>query len=212
MKQDQDVPRDNSYRSFPSADFNPRRVFITINLFRHIFSSTRCNHSGNHLCILLIIIILTSTQNYHFVWGIIEIVHPLSNSFYGGKKKSCSMWQSDTISKRVPAQLDGRLPFKCRTQEWEWLHLNEHPTYVVILVGVCLTLPLRFQSETLKIGEFFWCLTDRPDQLVWTLHCALAVQAFPTIPFGGTRKSVSNYFNKMYYFLLIASVAFWVMK
>lgn len=142
------------------------------------FHPTRDNNSGNHLFILLVIIIPISTQMHCLVWGIIEIIHPLSKWVFREKeKKTCSMWQSDTKSKRVSAHLCIRLPFVCREQEWEWLHLNELPLHMMILVGICSQLPLSFQSRMLKIGVFLWswmsfvkCPSDRPELLVWTLY------------------------------------------
>ena len=90
------------------------------------------------------------------------------------------MWQSDVKSKRVSPHLCIRLPFVCREQEWEWLHLNELPLHMMILVGICSQLPLSFQSGTLKIGAFLWswmsfvkCPTDLPDLLVWNLCFSL---------------------------------------
>lgn len=63
--------------SFPSVDSNPRRALssLTLTCSGTSFHPMRYNHSSNHLFILLIIIILTSTQ---MVRGIIETVHPLS--------------------------------------------------------------------------------------------------------------------------------------
>lgn len=63
-------------------------TFSCAKLFRHVLLEMRYNHTGNHLSILLIIIILTSRQCVIGPW----YYWKCSPSIQIG----CSLWQSDT--------------------------------------------------------------------------------------------------------------------